>query len=320
MATQNSTITVKGKLGNIVGYKGRDGKRLARIRQTEVKNPKTDGQIIQRMILATASKAYGRMKTICDHSFQGVSYGAQSQSYFLKRAMEDTRNFVAKTLPEFPESLRNDPRAFVGLAEPKSLAYAGVGLLISEGTIPSVSVNIKTPEDGEPIFDHFGAIVTAEKATIPEVMKALGAQFGDQITIVALKGNGEVDKTRYVLEANPSEEVIADEDVWDGALSSDLFDKSKSLLTNVRLIVQGTAGSRKIVPIIEGEQGMPEAAAVIISRKVGDVWQRSSQRLVWLSDAGDFSPNFADNVLTMWQAGTTEINTENPYYLNNADL
>ena len=91
MATQNSTITVKGKLGNIVGYKGRDGKRLARIRQTEVKNPKTDGQIIQRMILSTASKAYGRMKSIVDHSWQGVSYGGVSQSYFLKKAMERIR-------------------------------------------------------------------------------------------------------------------------------------------------------------------------------------------------------------------------------------
>lgn len=319
MAVQNSTITVKGKLGNIVGYKGRDGKRLARIRQTEVKNPKTDGQVIQRMILATASKAYGRMKTICDHSFQGVSYGAQSQSYFLKRAMEDIRNFVAKTLPEFPETLRNDPRAFVGLAEPKSLANAGVGLLISEGTIPAIPVTLNTPEQGaEPVVDYFGNLITAEgqRPSVIAVMNALGAQKGDQITIAGLLGNGSFTRTRYVIKGNATEDEL-DAD-WESEAAA--FDEVKTIIGDIYFDFKNGSSANQRKLYVATSKGDVIAAAIIISRKVGDVWQRSTQRLVWLSDAGDFSPNFADNVLQMWQAGTTEISTENPYYLNNADL
>lgn len=319
MATQNSTITVKGKLGNIVGYKGRDGKRLARIRQTEVKNPKTDGQVIQRMILATASKAYGRMKSICDHSFQGISYGAPSQSYFLKRAMEDIRNFVAKSLPEFPEALRNDPRAFVGLAEPKSLANAGVGLLISQGTIPSIPVTLNTPEEGaEPVVDYFGSIITAEGnlPSVLEVMNAFGAQKGDQITCVGLLGDGSFTRSRYVIKADATEDELNSE--WESEAAA--FDEVKSIIGGVYLNFKNGASANQRKTFVSASNGDVVAAAIIVSRKVGDVWQRSTQRLVWLSDAGDFSPNFADNVLSMWQAGTTEISTENPYYLNNADL
>lgn len=317
MATQNSTITVKGKLGNIVGYKGRDGKRLARIRQTEVKNPKTKGQIIQRMILATASKAYGRMKTIVDHSWQGVSYGGESQSYFLKKAMERIRKFVADSIAAMPASI-TDPLQWVGLARPDTLSEAGFGLQISEGTIPSVSATyaeVGEGDDKDTVFDHFGNIVTAEIATIPAVMNALGAKWGDQITIVGIKDNGEFKYSRYVLEANPSQEVIEEMDAWDGSIQSALFDPAKSLLSSVRLTVQGASGKRKIVPNIDGSQEMPLAAAVIISRKVDNVWQRSTQYLMPIGDV-----NYVDTIIKLWQLGTTEIATENPYYLNNADL
>lgn len=321
MATQNSTITVKGKLGNIVGYKGRDGKRLARIRQTEVKNPKTEGQVIQRMIMATASKAYGRMKTICDHSFQGIGYGAPSQSYFLKNAMEEIRNFVAKSLPEFPESLRKDPRAFVGLAEPKSLANAGVGLLISEGTIPSVPVRLNTPAEGEePVVEGFGSKITndVEQQTIKEVLNALGAKVGDQMSFVGIKQDGSFGYTRLIVRADATSEQL------NAAMNTEMqkfmsgqesaFDNKTEIGDVIPDINKGN------IIVADKNRQIAQAGAVILSRKEGDVWQRSTQHLVWLSDAGDFSPNFADNVIPMWQAGTTEINTENPYYLNNADV
>lgn len=175
MATQNSTITVKGKLGNIVGYKGRDGKRLARIRQTEVKNPRTKGQIYQRMILATASKAYGRMKSIVDHSWQGVAYGGNSQSYFLKKAMERIRKFVADAIAAFPASI-TDPLQWVGLARPDSLAEAGYGLQISEGTIPSVTPvykNIGTKEEPEYELSRFGSEMSIGEGKSPSLADVL---------------------------------------------------------------------------------------------------------------------------------------------------
>ena len=319
MATQNSTITVKGKLGNIVGYKGRNGKRLARIRQTEVKNPKTDGQVIQRMILATASKAYGRMKSITDHSWQGVAYGAISQSYFLKKAMERIRKFVADSMATFPSTI-NDPLQWVGLARPDSLAESGFGLQISEGTIPSVSATyakVGEGDDADTVLSHFGKVIklaAEDTLTIKNVMDSLGAKVGDQITAICITANGEFKYGRYVINNNATGEQLVES--WDGTADAEAFDQDKSLADDVQITLSAlsTETERKLyVNTVSGET--IRAAAIIISRKDGNSWQRSTQ---FLMPVGDVS--VVDSIIKLWQLGSTEIATENPYYLNNADV
>lgn len=315
MATQNSTITVKGKLGNIVGYKGRDGKRLARIRQTEVKNPKTDGQIIQRMILATASKAYGLMKSIVDHSWQGVSYGGVSQSYFLKKAMERIRKFVADSMAAFPSSI-TDALQWVGLARPDRLNEAGYGLQISEGTIPSVSATYATQgegEDAETVLDHFGSLMESatqeNPATGSAVLRAIGAKVGDQITAVAILANGEFVKSRYVIKADATSEELSEAWPTDSEIDGGPFDANETIVIPAVYIkangkkLQVTSGTSEVA-----------AAAIIISRKEGNTWQRSTQYLMPVGDV-----DFVDSIIKMWKLGSTEIATVNPYYLNNAD-
>lgn len=316
MATQNSTITVKGKLGNIVGYKGRDGKRLARIRQTEVKNPKTNGQIIQRMILATASKAYGRMKTIVDHSWQGVSYGGVSQSYFLKKAMERIRKFVADSIAAMPASI-TDPLQWVGLARPDSLAEAGFGLQISEGTIPSVSATyaqVGEGEDTDTVLDHFGSLIESatqeNPANVNEVLRSIGAKLGDQITAVAILANGEFTKSRYVIKADATSEELSESWPTNSEIDGGPFDESETMVnSSVYIIADGTK-----LKVTTGTSDVA-AAAIIISRKDGNTWQRSTQYLMPVGMVDNVS-----SIISLWQLGTTEIPTENPYYLNNADL
>lgn len=315
MATQNSTITVKGKLGNIVGYKGRSGKRLARIRQTEVKNPKTKGQIIQRMILASASKAYGRMKSICDHSWQGVAYGGISQSYFLKKAIERIRKFVADSMAAFPSSI-TDPLQWVGLARPDRLAEAGYGLQISEGTIPSVSANYAKQgegEDADTVFDHFGNVITGTtgqaEPSVLAVMNAIGATKGDQITAIALLDNGEFKFSRYVINREATVEEL--DEAWDGTLDGAAFDENKSVLDSLQITAEG--GKVIVKPISNNR--IARAVAIVLSRKDGNTWQRSTQYLMPVGDVG-----FVDSIIKLWELGSTEIPTENPYYLNNADL
>lgn len=312
MAVQNSTITVKGKLGNIVGYKGRSGKRLARIRQTVVKNPKTIGQITQRMILATASKAYARLKSITDHSFQGVSYGGESQSYFLKRAMEVIRVYVADSLAKFPESI-TDPNKYVGLAMPNKAHQSGIGLLVSEGSIPSIAPLIKTKKDDEGTISYvagFGKAMSVTKGEVPtitQVLNAFGAQVGDQITLVCLIG-GQLVYSRYVIDINASATALAEG--WESDGSSTAFDAEKTEISRAELGFNETDAVMK--PSIECD-----AAAVIISRKTGTVWQRSTQYLLPMAeDIGQNVQAFID----MWKISTTKIPNENPYYLNNADV
>lgn len=333
MAVQNSTITVKGKLGNIVGYKGRGGRKLARIRQTEVYNPKTDGQVIQRMILATAAKAYGRTKGITDHSFQAISYGEQSQSYFLKRAMEDIRNFVAKTYPKFPDDMKQLPGSFVGLAEPKSPALAGLGLLVSEGSIPTVEVHYaKVGDETTPKFVGYGNQIGAASvsaATVAEVLRSFGAEPGDQITTVilatpsTLEAGLNFEYSRLVVNASLSDADLAKfwaeevENLRSGAETT-IFDKEKSIIGNAYPLPQKIIANMymNFTHVLGYEI---YAGAFIISRKVGTEWLRSTQRLYWLKDGDSFGSNFAEVVVPKWKEGTTPIDTNDPYYLNNAD-
>ena len=316
MATQNSTITVKGKLGNIVGYKGRDGKRLARIRQTEVKNPKTDGQIIQRMILSSASKAYGRMKSIVDHSWQGVSYGGVSQSYFLKKAMERIRKFVADSMAAFPSTI-TDPLQWVGLAQPNSLAEAGYGLQISEGTIPSVSATYAKQgegEDADTVLDHFGALIAEASEQNPaknsEVLRAIGAKVGDQITAVAILANGEFAKSRYVIKADATASELNETWPTTNEIDGGPFDENETIVNpTVYIVAKGTKLQ------VTSKTSEVAAAAIIISRKDGNTWQRSTQYLMPVGNVDN-----VNSIIKLWKLGTTEITTENPYYLNNADL
>lgn len=297
MATQNSTITVKGKLGNIVGYKGRNGQRLARIRQTEVKNPKTVSQTIQRLIIATASRAYGRMKTIVDHSFEGITYGGPTQSEFLKQASNDLRAYFAANYPEFQVT---DQKELMGLSWPNNAMGSGIGLMVSRGTLPTIPAEVV----GEALV--YGAALSGN--TIADVMAALGAKKGDQITICGLQ-YGEWFESRYIINNDATDAQLAV--TWDPTGAADAFDAQTNVGDHTLIIDD----SRLVV-----EDCL--AYCVILSRKEGNKWLRSTQRLysvdsaeVW-STEGDELPA---NVLLAWMEGTTPIETENPYYLNQAE-
>lgn len=297
MATQNSTITVKGKLGNIVGYKGRNGQRLARIRQTEVKNPKTVAQTIQRLIIATASRAYGRMKTIVDHSFEGITYGGPTQSEFLKQAANDLRAYFAANYPDFQVT---DQKELKGLSWPNDAMGSGIGLMVSRGTLQTIPAEVASD------VLVFGAALTGN--TIADVMTALGAKKGDQITICGLS-YGEWFESRYIINNDATDAQLAV--TWDPTGAADAFDAQTSVGDHTLIIDD----SRLVVEDCT-------AYCVILSRKEGNKWLRSTQRLyavdsaaVWESEADELPAN----VLLAWMEGTTPIETENPYYLNQAE-
>lgn len=297
MATQNSTITVKGKLGNIVGYKGRNGQRLARIRQTEVKNPKTVAQTIQRLIIATASRAYGRMKTIVDHSFEGITYGGPTQSEFLKQASNDLRAYFAANYPEFQVT---DQKELKGLSWPNNAMGSGIGLMVSRGTLQTIPAEVV----GEDLV--YGA--TMSGSTIADVMAALGAKKGDQITICGLQ-YGEWFESRYIINNDATDTQLAV--AWNPAGAADAFDAQTSVGDHTLII----KSNRLVV-----EDCL--AYCVILSRKEGNKWLRSTQRLYSVDSAAVWEgeeDELPANVLLAWMEGTTPIETENPYYLNQAE-
>lgn len=304
----------RGSVGDVTFYRGR-GQQLARARNRAPKNPRSSAQIIQRMILATASKAYSRLKTIVDHSFQGVTYGGESQSYFLKRNMERIRKYVAASLEMFPASITN-PLEYVGLAEPNDAFESGIGLLVSQGTIPSVPAIVSTKEEGGEQVQYvsgFGKSVTLENApTVAEVLDMLGASVGDQITVIGLSNSGIFSHSRYVIKAEATEAELSEG--WSQDADGDAFDANKSEVS-VSIQLGYVVEKKAMNPVTDG--GEIAGASVIISRKVGDVWQRSTQYIIPMSQDG-VGQNI-QGIIDLWSLGTTQVGVESPYYLNNAD-
>ena len=61
-----------GKLGNKVYFKGVNGQTIVREKVTP-KNPKTNAQTIQRVLVSQVGLTYKAFKEICDHSFETVN-------------------------------------------------------------------------------------------------------------------------------------------------------------------------------------------------------------------------------------------------------
>lgn len=65
-----------------------NGQQITKERVSEVKNPKTSSQAVQRMKLAPAQKFYSAFEAVLNHAYQGVQYGNKSREHFMSLAMK----------------------------------------------------------------------------------------------------------------------------------------------------------------------------------------------------------------------------------------
>lgn len=297
----------RGKVGDIV-FTRRNGEQVTRPRVRRVKNPKTEGQQIQRMIFASVIAAYSRCKSICDHSFEGVKYGADSQAKFMSENLKRLRAF-------YPNSSKPDNRPVdtMAFALPNDIAMAGAGLVIARGSIPAPAVAV----DGDGVLQGFGTGAGTDRS-VKGVLAGLGAQKGDQITACAIRSIGQgykFAKSRYVVDSSNKPNELTDP--WDATGKSDIFDKDKTEVDpNVQIVV-GAANAGSIISVSNDKDDIV-AAAIIISRRDGEKWLRSDAILYNASDEAAFYS--AAYALPYWQFSGTDIVTTDPRYLNNADI
>ena len=77
-----------------------NGQQVTKDRVSEVRNPKTSGQAVQRMKLAPAQKFYDAFADILNHSWQGVEYGNKSRQKFMAEALKQNGGpYVVKGFP-----------------------------------------------------------------------------------------------------------------------------------------------------------------------------------------------------------------------------
>ena len=292
-----------GKLGNKTYYQS-GGKTIGRIIVTP-KNPKTDAQTLQRILVKVVGLRYALLKAICNHSFEGFSNGAKCAERFRSVNLRYLRE-RATTLQQSGQSLSQFYQ-FVPLQSDLCTPFAAI---ISQGQLPKVTVGINA-EGGHVAY------VNSPSRTYADFVKAWGLQRGDQISFVTVQkidGEYQAGLARIVLNprnADGSGAPMTTEIVnsagefpcsnWKNQLNFSTFEFDTDHFN-----------------FVLGKGGIVVAAGIIVSRKdkSGD-WFRSNCQLV-LNEAG-----FGSDLCSLAEAveksySTADIDMESEFYLNNA--
>ena len=296
----------KGKVGSIV-FSRAFGKQITRTKPTSVRNPKSIGQNTQRAILATIAKEAALLTPIVDHSFATVTYGAESVRHFRKINMGILRNMLLSGV-----GVNFNLSAKGANAVPNALK-------ISEGNLPSFSSSYQSHVAN---FYQNGALEDIAEVTVETFKKAYPyLQGGDQLTLVKLvKSAGslvdgdasfalKVDRMVFASDAfdDPSSQIISDEYF----IEETKLDMTKTTNPHMLITINGGGGNGLGC---RTDDDNTYAVALILSRKVYNVWQRSTQYLE-LTEFDDFT----DNQTAIDSYGASASLSESTEYLNQAD-
>lgn len=321
----------RGKVGSIVFYRAK-GEQITRALNSAPSNPQTALQLLQRVCFKSSSVAYSLFQDITDHSFEGVDIGTPSQSRFAQRNIALMRAQLADEINSGDEEeiLTSSSANFDTKADtlPPFRPF-----VMSEGHAPDVSPLLVALGSDESALGLSGSWGTTP--TYDDVVNNLGLQRGDQLTLLFLS----VDDTdvSYVFNGFHYARVIlepANGDFTTPFISEGLVNspnaRNKGLLgVNVEqsggsnyLCFSAATSQKIIIDNVAGSVNTMAAVGVIVSRQVGNTWQRSNCTLLCRSDVTsvqghlqyDHSTGYlADAIASYRTAGA--VSTE---YLNQA--
>lgn len=167
------TTVVRGKLGNMVGYKNTlsntKEQQAWRGYVAKINNPKTYGQARQRMVMANMVKFYNALKPILQRSWEGVPYGAKSY-----------QKFMAENMPQ---------SVWAGPFVPKGNGHTWPGeYKISEGTLNAIKVESFSSTSDSLVTDMFGGNLGFTYGSVSSLLinNNTDIQNGDQLTFVCI--------------------------------------------------------------------------------------------------------------------------------------
>lgn len=308
----------RGKLGDVVLYR-QNGQQMSRPRVRVVKNPRTSGQQIQRMIQATIAYAYAGLKTIVDHSFEGVQYGGKSMNYFMKRNMDELRSKVL--------AISNGGNAYAKFAIPNVRVLYPNDYIVSNGSLPPCPAPRGAgvvPQTGSGLLFADGS---ASDTTLKGFMSYFGASAGDQLTFLCMNVKETTPQIVATLEGENAYAVAlavrrikfkssyTQEELNTSIVgNNDLFD-SEVTSTDVSVRVSASGQNAAFVIQCLPMGFLPVGGCVILSRKQGEAWLRSPQTAYMFDnfqETAGFSLSVAYNA---WMSGTTPVGVSE-YILN----
>lgn len=289
----------RGKVGSLV-FSRSNGKQVVRAKADVVRNPNTEAQKIQRILLNTVAQAYSKMQAICDHSFENVKVGQDSMSYFMRQNINALRTKVSEAIAD--GATMEEIFSFTPLG---TAIFVPNDYLISKGKLPKINVADASSDD------EMTALIA--NGTYGDVINAYGGQRGDQLTFVAIAGSA-IDNCAFKFAR-----IILDPTDAAGEqlpLSTNFLNGSAVNAPNPRN--EGTISFTTAANGLSFNFGDTYmfAAAVIVSRKgENETWQRSEATLV-------ANPSSSELVYSLQNAldasNTNGIDTPNSRYLNNS--
>lgn len=296
----------RGKVGSLV-FSRQNGKQVTRAKAETVRNPQTEKQIVQRIILNTISQAYSRMAAITDHSFEGKSNPSENMAAFMKRNMNELRSKISRAV-----DAGNSFEEITNFAPIGTSNFVYNPLVISMGALPKIPVISVTSGTGA----KTGA-VTAN--TYQAVIDAFGLQRGDQLTFVNIvedaQGNKYFYYSRVILnpvDAEGNNLPLSTEFINQGAIVSP-SPKNEGQFAALSFDTTG-------ITFAVGNTAV-KAAAVIVSREKGDgSYARSEASLVLDANAIDESVDMCTLQDAIDQFQENGVGLDNSKYLNNASF
>lgn len=166
----------RGKVGDVV-FSRLNGEQIARVRNRNPKNPKTNAQLYQRAIMATVMAGYSAGKVIFDHAFQGFAVGEANQRRFMSLNAKRLRGILANDLKQEYA----DARSVSSFNAPGVNSPAPALFQISEGKYPQTA------------FDSMrqGMVNPQSNETVAQYAARVGLVEGDIYTIVGFAANND---------------------------------------------------------------------------------------------------------------------------------
>lgn len=278
----------RGSVGDVT-FTHIAGTQVARARNRSPRNPRVPSQMLQRIVLNSASKAYSLMQPIVNHSFEGVQGVARNQQRFMQLNTSAFRDKLAEVIanPTEEEALASIAHSFSfkGDFYPQLNEY-----LISEGTLPRQVV--KCSSASSPRFQLRMPVNLADVISYADVIEALDAQPGDQLTFIGLGhqyGSAETyDQVsafafaRVILEPAGGDfdvNFLGDDDRPNDPSPKNEGDVSLSILSDSDgHYIQFSFTS--MTNTVSEELPSMVGAAVVLSRFEAGRWRRSAQSIV----------------------------------------
>lgn len=307
---------LKGSTGKLAGttlYKGANGETIQR-EIVSPSNPKTLAQNIQRVVMSTVGAAYSVMKAICDHSFEGVKKGQETMSLFMSENIQKCRAAIEEMQSQGVAFLNMYSFVPVGMKH----AFAPNQFLVAMGSLPQVKTNWIEDGTSHIVYPTVQLITTN---TYEEVINKLNLKRGDQLTFCTVKQGATIQETQFNYARvilDPTDENFMPLPLSTAFLDADGHINKPSVRNEGKFkFLINASGLRYWYEDTYTTEEDAVAAFVIVSRKEGDTWKRSTTYVAYPGEtAGAYS---MQQCLDMISNGAQHnIYAGSDQYLNNA--